>query len=286
MNAFLPKPIDLSQLEAVLRKFVAPENLAEVKKKKPAARRAKPRTDGDKTGGGGVSADNAGNADNIDNIDTADNGGGTENAAALVIRGVDTAKGLAFCGGLPEGYLEVLKIYTFGAAEQIAVMQKSLAENDITRLGIEAHSLKSSSRGIGADALADLSFEMEKACKADNAAYAAESLGALLKLYKKTADDISAAITGGKKKKTAKAGGGKSGAGPADKAALLEKVTAIAAAAEGYDIDGARALLDALLTENVGQDIAEGLAKIQTAVMQFSYDDTAAAARALMETLK
>jgi CheY-like chemotaxis protein len=264
-DAFLPKPIDLKRLEKIFRKFLRPENLVDIKKRKTAQRKP-PKTD----------SAAAANAAMPAGFDEKPNGG-----TATVIPGIDQAKGIAFCGGERDGYLEVLWIFSFGASAQIDVMKMSLAQNDITRLGIEAHSLKSASRGIGADMLADLAFETEKACKENNVDYVVNNIDALLKLYKQTATDISAILIDGKKKNISEKPDGEF-----DKSVAIEKLTKIAEAAENYDIDGAKTLLDGLYNENAGEIILNGLNRIQTAIMQFSYNKTAEEARATIEFLR
>lgn len=85
--------------------------------------------------------------------------------------GINTESGLRYMGGSREQYVEILKLFISEAADKIAKLDVFLQAHDMEGYGILVHAMKSNARSIGADALADLAFELEKAAKAGDEAF-------------------------------------------------------------------------------------------------------------------
>ena len=78
------------------------------------------------------------------------------------ISGLDPYKGLEFCGDMDD-YHDALSIYAASVAKKASEVESALERNDIDAYADLLHSLKSTSRAIGAESLADLAFVLEKA---------------------------------------------------------------------------------------------------------------------------
>ena len=75
--------------------------------------------------------------------------------------GIAPEKGLRYCQGDEALYQSLLKEYLQTAEEKRSSLQKYFEDGDWENYGILVHSLKSSSRMIGADVLSDLAAELE-----------------------------------------------------------------------------------------------------------------------------
>lgn len=76
--------------------------------------------------------------------------------------GLDVEQGLSNCGSL-EGYLEVLKIYLSSVESKVGEIEKYLRVEDYDNYTIQVHSLKSTSKVIGAIDISERAYELEQA---------------------------------------------------------------------------------------------------------------------------
>ena len=86
----------------------------------------------------------------------------TQTLAAL---GIDAEEGLAYCADDPEFYEEMLGEYVAEAGAGLDELDRAYAGRDWQLYGIRAHSIKSTSRMIGATAFSELAREMELAAR-------------------------------------------------------------------------------------------------------------------------
>ncbi len=86
------------------------------------------------------------------------------------IPGIDREKGIEQCGS-EETYMEVLKMYYESLADEIEGLDGFFASQDWKNYIIKVHSLKSSSRLVGLDALADEAYKLERAGTEENTGY-------------------------------------------------------------------------------------------------------------------
>ncbi len=134
---YLTKPIDSASLEAMLKKYIPQEKITLVEQ------------DHDESGLA-FAGDDA--------ID--------ERLKKLSDAGIDTAKGLHNCGGDESFYITILAEYARSAPEKIEKLGEYLKAQDMENYGILIHSVKSSSRTIGAVDLGETAYGLEKAAKA------------------------------------------------------------------------------------------------------------------------
>lgn len=72
--------------------------------------------------------------------------------------------------------IELLTAFQDSATERLVAMQKAIEQGDSYRLELEAHTLKSSSRNVGANHLADLCYWLEKLGRSNALELAAQKL--------------------------------------------------------------------------------------------------------------
>ena len=86
------------------------------------------------------------------------------------IPGIDREKGIEQCGS-EETYMEVLKMYYESLADEIEGLDGFFASQDWKNYIIKVHSLKSSSRLVGLESLADEAYKLERAGTEENTGY-------------------------------------------------------------------------------------------------------------------
>ena len=104
--------------------------------------------------------------------------------------GLDTAEGLSYCADDPEFYEEMILEYLNESAGRIAEMEKFYELRNWERCGICAHSLKNTSRMIGAKELSGYARELELACKENNGARIDLAHEWFIKKYKELTDRL------------------------------------------------------------------------------------------------
>jgi len=88
--------------------------------------------------------------------------------ARLAQLGLNTEEGLAYCADDPEFYEEMLGEYVTEGKKNVAELQCFFDESDWPNYAIRAHTLKTISRTIGAQALSEHARELELAAKAQD----------------------------------------------------------------------------------------------------------------------
>lgn len=146
---FLGKPMDLTELENVLIRF-----LKELQEELPEAGREET----------GFAAETAGRYE------------------SLIRKGVDVQAGIELCGG-EESYLEVLKAFVKNAPVQQRNLSQSLKLGDYRRYTVSVHALKSAAASIGALKLSEISRMHEEAGNKENIAYINEDFVNLIEEY-------------------------------------------------------------------------------------------------------
>ncbi len=94
--------------------------------------------------------------------------------------GIDTGAGMACCAEDGEFYAEMLGEFVRDAAAKLGELERFCAARDWDNYRIRAHSLKSTSRTIGATALSQRAKALEDAAKAGDADAVLAAHGAFL----------------------------------------------------------------------------------------------------------
>lgn len=103
---------------------------------------------------------------------------------------VDEEAGLEANGGMREIYEKVIESYVISGEAEAALIQELFNNNDIKQYTIKVHALKSSSRLVGAIALGELAYELEKAGDANNIDRINEKTHILLNAYRQVINEL------------------------------------------------------------------------------------------------
>ena len=104
--------------------------------------------------------------------------------------GIDTSAGLACCADDPEFYEEMLAEYVKESETNKADLRRFFEARDLDNYRIKAHSVKSTSRMIGASAVAETAYGLELAGKERDAAKIAAEHDSFLAGYSSFTDRL------------------------------------------------------------------------------------------------
>ncbi len=102
----------------------------------------------------------------------------------LASAGIDIEKGLEFCVGNEELYIELLREYIRGSEEKISDTAAFLEECDMKNYGTLVHSMKSTSKTIGANDLFESCLALEKAADSFDTDYIEANHDRMIEDYK------------------------------------------------------------------------------------------------------
>ena len=104
--------------------------------------------------------------------------------------GIDTEEGIAYCADDPEFYEDMLREYLQESEGRAADLRRFYASQDWSQYGLCAHTVKSTSKMIGAKAVSELAREMELACRSRDAASVLTGHDRFLREYTDLADGL------------------------------------------------------------------------------------------------
>jgi signal transduction histidine kinase/FixJ family two-component response regulator len=104
--------------------------------------------------------------------------------------GLNVDAGVGYACGEEDFYLELLSDYAESAADKCSELSSYLNDNDLKNYEILVHSLKSSSRTIGADALSEQAKALEDASKNNDMDFVKKNHDAFIKSLKELAEKI------------------------------------------------------------------------------------------------
>lgn len=99
------------------------------------------------------------------------------------IDGIVPEKGLEFCGDA-EDYMAAIEIYEASIVAKSSEIEMLSKSDDMEAYTTKVHSLKSMSRAIGAEKLADFAFTLEQAGRTGDKEQITEKTGELLEMYR------------------------------------------------------------------------------------------------------
>lgn len=137
MNDFVPKPIEMRAMERVLRKWLPDDKVISNRNTEEV------------------------NKEENGNVSVPDDTG----SLSWKMDGIDVAVGMKYSGGDEDLYREVLSDYMDTIEEKASVIEKAVEEEDLETYTIEVHSLKSTSKSIGAMELSELAEDLESSGK-------------------------------------------------------------------------------------------------------------------------
>ena len=164
-DEFISKPVELMELERVLKKSLPKSSYKYVDKNKKAdiiAETVEKCTKQEDSEPGNSVKDKL----------VQDNSG-QDNSMMLQLEkaGINTNSGIGYCNGDKDFYIELLTSFVDGANSKESELGNFFEKKDMKNYGIVVHALKSTAKMIGADSLSDNAKQAEAAAKADNLEY-------------------------------------------------------------------------------------------------------------------
>lgn len=175
-DGFVSKPVDRVELERVMKR-VLPANLIRIEEN--AKKAGVPAT---KTGPAG---------ENVPEKEIAPAKAPEQDVMArLQAAGVDTKQGLHYSGKDIDFYKTLLDQYVKESDRKKQIMKESLETGDLEAYSIQVHSIKSTSKMIGAADLSEKARQLEMAAKDGDGAFVNENHDDMLSVYNRILDLI------------------------------------------------------------------------------------------------
>ena len=165
-NDYLSKPVNINDMEAMIRKYLADRITA---------------------AGGAL-------AKQVTEEDSDEAELGKLPREIFDIPKLDPEHGIEYCGDAEE-YLAALSVFAASAGKKSKAIEEAMENQDIAGYTNLVHSLKSTARAIGADALADMALLLEKAGRNQDMEVVREKSPDLLTDYRELTDHISETVT-------------------------------------------------------------------------------------------
>ena len=198
---YLTKPINSTALERMLLKYLPEDKVRRVREAVSPANGTdgeNASADGTASGAAGavssVDPDSASKAPAQDDIPVLRAYDEPEGFATLRASGIDPKTGLNFCQNDENFYREILQEYANGKKEKSDRLTKNFEEENWHDYAIDVHSLKSTSRTIGATDLAEMAAKIEKNASEKNPDVSREAHDEMMKEYDSVTEAIRAAL--------------------------------------------------------------------------------------------
>lgn len=186
-NDFIAKPIELSVLERMLRRYIPEQKQVEAE---TAANTSDSGQDSqgsvrkEQEQGAGMPVGHAvGEGQGM--LPTSEK----EAMEALEQAGIHVEHGLTYCGD-QDGFREITAMYHAQGADRNDKLEQLFREQDWKNYTIAVHALKGNSKGIGADELAGMALELEMAGKENRIEYILEHHRELIRRHTRLLDVI------------------------------------------------------------------------------------------------
>lgn len=185
-DAFLAKPIVISELERVLKK-VLPKSMLTLETKASGIKRSGTGISGEPEKAG--EAKEPGEAVKPEEAEEQQKQA-DEQFSVLKELGIDTATGLGYCQGDEEFYKVLLLQFADEAEGKIREAGGHLQDNDLKNYEILVHAVKGTAKMIGAGHLSEEAYELEKAAHSGDGDTIRLSHSGVMEEYKRIADEI------------------------------------------------------------------------------------------------
>ncbi len=157
---FVAKPIELSVLERVLRRYIPEDKIIKVEEYE-TTKQEKTKLPSEE-----------------------------KREHNLSMQGINVQQGIVYCGGLLEDYIDVVSAYYKTGLHKIQEIEDSYQKKDWKNYTILVHAVKSTSLGIGAEELSEMAKALEAAGQSSDEAYIKEHHEAMMQEYHKIMDVI------------------------------------------------------------------------------------------------
>ena len=169
---FIAKPIELSILERILRRYIPVQKQIAAETGISENVPGTSYGEGTYTPGAGQMAhtQDAGDAAGAEVSGIQNNRPDEEGLEALAQAGINIKLGFSYCGD-KAGFREIVQMYHAQGEGRNKQLERLYKEEDWKDYAIAVHALKSNSKGIGAEELAELALNLEMAGKENRADY-------------------------------------------------------------------------------------------------------------------
>lgn len=185
------------------------------------------------------------------------------------MKGIDISVGMEYAVQDKELYREILSDYADCIEEQAGIIERAVAERDLETYTIEMHSLKSTSRTIGAMELSDMARELEENGKNKEWGTILEKTAKLLAAYRELYPVIMPYHIHVEPDKTKK---------PVDGEAVRRLLSELSVSLEEYDAVWAERIVSELSGYEFTDIDAGYMEKLVSALGKFDYETCKAAA--------
>ena len=175
-NDYLTKPIDSEDLEDIMIKYLPAGKILQ------ATEENMPGTD--------ILRSDIPGADKLQKEEKM-----SDSAKSINPKLIDRSIGIKYCEGDEDFYAELLSEYMNESVKKSEAITKCYEEKDWDEYGVYVHSLKSTSRMIGAVGLSEIAARMEAAAKEGNTEAIDSEHDQMMKLYDEVVDAISGSGT-------------------------------------------------------------------------------------------
>lgn len=271
---FLPKPIEEQELERVLRKVLPKSKILYGKQEISSGSVRRGETE--------LRADQ-GDINNEDSAPQKVKDSTSDVVARLKTAGINTAAAMSYCRNDKVFYMQLLEKFVLDAAYKAEEIEGFFREKDYENYRIQVHSLKSTSRMMGADGLSQMAKDLESAAKESDITYIEAHHGEMLESYRETVRSIREVI-------------GDPDGGAAAEAAegaaisvedLLEHLAELGECFDAFEADRAQKLIIDLEGMTLdGESVKKMLETIKRDVEEFEYEAAAEKTSALIRSLK
>ncbi|MCL1981801.1 MAG: ATP-binding protein, partial [Clostridiales bacterium] len=172
---FISKPIEMNRLDTVIRKWIRDKEL-----EKTLGKHVYP---GKKT----AFRTRSGRDRRV--LPTRRGGGGQRTAGKLTVEGLDMSKGVERFSGDEKLFMQILRSYAVNTVPLLEQL-KNVSKNNLGDYSITVHGVKSSSRGIYADALGNMAEALEMASKDGDWDYVEAKNSEMIETAQKLIEDI------------------------------------------------------------------------------------------------
>ncbi|MFG6328957.1 MAG: response regulator [Lachnospiraceae bacterium] len=242
---FVAKPVEVSTLERVLKKFIPEERI--IIKTAEETEEAIHRNSAGKSGDAAVSSNN-----------------GNARQQGLI----DIQTGINYSGGVYEDYIDVIRLYYKSGLEKRRQMQELFEAGEWNDYTIMVHALKSTSLGIGARELSEMAKEQEKAGKENNTEYLLANHNQLMDAYGMVLSEIASNKEFIPEENDSKG----DRLGVIDKDLLMERLAGLAEALDTFEEDAVMPVINELsLYSYNGQNLKDRLEEVMELVQSFDF---------------
>lgn len=178
-NDFIAKPIELSVLERMLRRYIPAQKQIGIEET------ALNRIMSDRQEGSSVQTETALSKEKRPDLSqqpVVSRKLDEEALTDLSRAGINIGQGIAYCGD-EEGFREIIGIYYKEGLKRSCQLEQFYEEQDWKNYVITVHALKSNSKGIGANELSELALQLEMAGKENRIEYIREHHEEMLEKY-------------------------------------------------------------------------------------------------------